>query len=228
MKRLLDAEVRDVMTDKEQFEEYRRELLEYDHETVRFLSNQQKSERERSVCAAFLRCVGVGFSVAELLPGTDPPDVKFRDVCFEVRDILDEGRKPHGEAKAWVERDEQAQTVDDVLLPPWRPRTPCAYAEVFSQVTQGLAQKSSRYGVAGCAQLDALVYVRLQNMTLDLNSLLPSYVALQKQGWRSVSFVLPPYSYVIYATELAPAFLRDLAGHTRQEWNDPGISCFAL
>jgi len=216
------------MTDKEQFEEYRRELLEYDRETVRFLSNQQKTERERSVCAAFLRCLGVDFSVTELAPGADPPDVQFREACFEVRDILDEGRKPHGEAKAWVERVEQAKTIDDVLLPPWRPRTPCAYAEVFSHVTQKLVQKASRYGVAGCVTLDALIYVRLQNMDLNLNSPLPSYTALQDQGWRSVSFVMPPYSHVIYATELAPAFLRDWAGHTRQEWNDPGTSWFAL
>src|SRR5258706_15544341 len=152
------------MTDREKFEEYRRELLEYDRETVRFLSNPQKPERERSVCAAFLRCLGVDFAVAELVPDADPPDVRFREAYFEVRDILDAGRKPDGEAKAWVKRDEQAQTIDDVLLPPWRPRTPCTYAEVFSHVTQGLAQKASQYGVAGCATYDALVYVRLQNM----------------------------------------------------------------
>ena len=127
-----------------------------------------------------------------------------------------------------MERDKQAQTIDDVLLPPWRPRTLCAYAEVFSHVTQGLAQKASRYGVAGCAKLDALMYVRIQNMDLNLNSPFPTYTALQDQGWRSVSFVMPPYSHVIYATELAPAFLRDRVGHTRQEWNDPGTSCFAL
>lgn len=54
------------MTDRE-FEQYRRELLEYNRETIHLLSNHKKSERERCVCAVFLRCLGVDLTVAELV-----------------------------------------------------------------------------------------------------------------------------------------------------------------
>jgi hypothetical protein len=217
------------MTDRK-FEEYRRELLEYDRETIHFLSSQKKSERERCVCAAFLRCLGVDFSVAELVAvpeSQSPPDVAFREACFEVCDVvLDAGRRPHGEAKARVAHLEQAQTIDDVLVPV-RHRVSLAYVEVFHHVTEALAKKAARYGMVVCANLDALVYVRLQNMFLDSGSSLPSCAALTKQGWRSVSFVMPPYSHVIHAGEGAPAFLGAFVGQTRQEWHEPD-TFFAL
>jgi hypothetical protein len=212
-----------------QFEEYRRELTAYDRETLHFLSNQKKSERERCVCAAFLRCLGVDFSVAELVAvpeSQSPPDVTFREACFEVCDVLDAGRRPHDEAQARVEHLEQAKTIEDVLVPVRR-RVPLTYVEVFHHVTEALAKKAARYGIAVCATLDALVYVRLQNMFLDGGSSLPSCAALTKQGWRSVSFVMPPYSHVIHAGEGAPAFLGAFVRQTRQEWHEPD-TFFAL
>jgi hypothetical protein len=216
------------MTDRE-FEEYRRELIEYDRETIHFLSSQKKSERERCVCAAFLRCLGVDFSVAELVAvpeSQSPPDVAFREACFEVCDVLDSGRRPHDEAKARVVHLEQAKTLEDVLVPV-RHRVPLAYVEVFHHVTEALAKKAARYGMAVCTNLDALVYVRLQNMFLDSGSSLPSCAALTKQGWRSVSFVMPPYSHVMHAGEGAPAFLGAFVRQTRQEWHEPD-TFFAL
>ncbi len=210
------------MTDR-QFEEYRKELIEYDRETIRFLSNPKKSERERCVCAAFLRCLGVDFSVAELVSvpeSQNPPDVAFREACFEVCDVLDSGRRPHDEARARVEHLEQAETIEDVLVPVGS-RVPLAFVEVFNHVTEALVRKAARYGIDVCANLDALVYVRLQNMFLDGSSSLPSCAALTKQGWRSVSFVMPPYSHVIHAGAGAPAFLGAFVGQTRQEWHEP-------
>ncbi len=212
------------MTDREKFEEYKRKLIEHNLETDHFLSNKNKSERERCVCAAFLRGLGVDFSVAELVSIAErqsPPDLIFREACFEVCDSLDQGRKAHDEAKARVEWLKGAKTDEDMDVSVGF-RTPLAYGEVFSHVSDELLKKYARYGgVAVCAKLDALVYVRLQHVVLNLNSPLPSYAGLSKQGWRSVSFVMPPFSHVIYAAESAPTFLSACAGQTRQEWHDP-------
>jgi len=44
----------------------------------------------------FLRALGIPFAAEELIwapDGQDPPDVKFRGACFEVCELLDEGRR---------------------------------------------------------------------------------------------------------------------------------------
>jgi hypothetical protein len=144
--------------------------------------------------------------------------VIFREARFEVCDSLGKERKPHDEAKARVERLKRVKTIEDLDVP-FKSRTPLAYSEVYSHVTDELTKKAQGYGVAVCANLDALVHVR-RHVVLKLDSPLPSYATFPKQGWRSVSFVMPPYSHIIYAAERAPAFLRALMGQTRTEWND--------
>lgn len=206
---------------KEEFE-YIKNLTINADETVHFLSNDMKSERERCACAAFLRCLGVDFLVEDLVSvkkGNDPPDVIFHAAHFEVLEVLDEGRKRHHESKTRAECLKKAKTIEDTLVQS-RLRDPLSYAEVFNLITGALAEKSSRYGVKVCAGLDALICIQLQHKFLTPKSPLPSHATLLDQGWRSVSFVMVPYSHVIYAAELAPDFLRVHRGQTRQEWND--------
>ena len=218
----LDAKAGEVIVDKEE-REYIRDLTAHAIETVHFLSNAQKSERERCVCAAFLRCVGVAFSVEALVAVAEkqsPPDVKFGEARFEICEVLNRDRKRHREAQTRVESLKQAKTIDDVLVSV-RTGTPLSYTEVFTLVTEALAKKAVRYGAKVCAELDALIYMSLRNRFLAPNTSLPGYAALCAQGWRSVAFVIPPFSHVIYAAESSPAFLRDFSGQTRQEWDDP-------
>jgi hypothetical protein len=209
------------MADKS-FEEYKGKLLDHNRETLNFLSNHHKSERERCVSAAFLRCLGIDFSVADLLSvpdRQDPPDVKFRRAQFEVCDILDSGRKPHREAKERVHLFEQAKTIDDVLLPKKR-RVLLSYSHIFDLITKQLSKKAKKYGMNLCANLDALVHIR-RHASLNCGSFLPCYEGLIRQGWRSVSFVMPPNSHVIYAEDGAPSFIKSYAGQTIQNWPDP-------
>lgn len=208
--------------DKEE-REYIRGLTTHAIETIHFLSNAQKSERERCVCAAFLRCLGVAFSVEALVAVAEkqsPPDVKFGEARFEICEILDRERKRHREAQTRVERLKQAKTIDDMLVSV-RAGTPLSYTEVFALVTEALAKKAVRYGTKVCAELDALLCMSLRNRFLAPNTSLPDYAALFAQGWRSVAFVIPPFSHVVYAAESAPTFLRDFSGQTLQEWDDP-------
>jgi Putative endonuclease, protein of unknown function (DUF1780) len=78
-------------------------LSERAEDTVDFFSNNNKPERERSACAAFLRALGVDFSVADLGSvsiGQDPPDVICHTARFEVCEPLDEGRRQHDEVRS--------------------------------------------------------------------------------------------------------------------------------
>jgi len=75
-------------------QEHLRQLTDEARDMVDMLSSPRKSERERRVVAAFLRCLGVGFCPVELIAQeSDPPDVVFRDARFEVMICRDEGRK---------------------------------------------------------------------------------------------------------------------------------------
>jgi hypothetical protein len=67
---------------------------------------------------------------------------------------------------------------------------------------------------------DALVYMELIARFLLPSPPPPDDTALRQQGWRSVSFVMPFYSHVVYATEAAPVFLRAYAGQSRQPWEN--------
>lgn len=62
------------------------ELKKHATDTRTFLSNKMKPERERSVCRAFLRAIGVSFEESEIIAPTDEPaDVAFRDARFQIR-----------------------------------------------------------------------------------------------------------------------------------------------
>jgi hypothetical protein len=202
---------------------YIEQLLTNAEEAVHFFSNAGKAERERLSCAMFLRALGQPFSVDELIwvpVGQDPPDVKFRDAHFEVCELIDKGRRRYDEVKARRQRYEQANTVDDVLVDPCHSRS-MSYEEVYTHLLAELAVKAAHYGVKGCATLDALVCIQLLNRFLLPAPPVPDYTELSRQGWRSVSFVMPMYSHVVYATDAAPAFLQEHAGQTRREWEDP-------
>ena len=202
--------------------EYFEELVKDAEDTVSFLSNERKQERERSVCAAFLRCLGIEFSTKEIKSSEDePPDVVFRDARFEVREILNKGRRRHDEMKAKRERLSNAKTSDDVLEPPPKLPVPLPYEKVIGVVTSALNRKAQRYSQNVRANLDALVYVNLVGKFLDIDSPLPSLDPLRSQEWRSVSIFFHSSALVLYAKPLAPAFLRNVVGRTMAEWNSP-------
>lgn len=212
--------LKDIMTNWTD-QKYIENLLARSKETLSILSNREKAKRERMVGAAFLRCLGVPFSLDDIKsPQNDPPDIIFQDAKFEVRDLLDEGRRRGDEYKERHKTLTEATSIEDTLLL-YKSPTPISYKKIFELVTAALSKKALRYGKVGCSNLDALVYVNLQNRFLNPNSNISNFNILVSQGWRSVSFVNPPYSHVIFAHENAPKFLKAKAGDTKQEWSDP-------
>jgi hypothetical protein len=210
------------------FETYRREEAERAKDTVSFLSGPRQPEQERSACAAFLRAIGVPFLVAELTSlakGKDPPDVLFRDGRngrVEVCESPDPGRRRHDEARARAQWYQQAQTMEDVS-PSRRPgeQSPLSLAEAYELVAQALATKLDKKtyaAVADRATLDALVCIQRRGKFLRPALPLPSAEAFLQQGWRSVLFIMDPYSHVIYAGDSAPAFLQEYRGQIRNAW----------
>jgi hypothetical protein len=204
-------------------QEYLKLLADEAHDTVDFLSSRRKAERERRACAAFLRCLGVCFSPDELVtPERDPPDLIFRDACFEVMLVLDEGRKMHAESKKEAVRRDLAESLDD-LIQPYHPSQPISFMEVVDRVIADLHQKASHYGAKTCSQLDALVYVNYEGKHLSFSSEANVPGKLQNQDWRSASFLFPPYSHVLFTLPKAPNFLRSVEGISKQECGNPDV-----
>jgi hypothetical protein len=203
--------------------EYIQCLAEEARDIVDLLSSARKGERERMVSAAFLRCLGVEFSPAELiLSDNDPPDVVFREARFEVMIILDEGRKVHAEWKETATRRAAAKNLEE-LMEPYQPSVPMDSREVAERISAELSKKASHYGSKTCSELDALVYIDLKER--HFNSVAETEVPndLRMQGWRSVFFVFSMCSHVLLVTSAAPGMLRAFVGQTRHECQNPDV-----
>ena len=197
------------------------DLIAHTEETLRLLSNEKKSERERMVCVAFLRCLGIPFSIEDIeSPQDDPPDVIFSMAFFEIMEVFAPPRMRGDEYKKRYEILKNADNVEDTLLP-YRSPTPISHQKIYEIIRLGLEKKANRYGKQTCSSLDPLVYPSLQNRFLNPTTDIPAFDNLSEQGWRSVSFVIPPYSYVVFANENAPDFLVQNQGVTTMKWEDP-------
>jgi hypothetical protein len=180
-----------------------------------------KSDRERSVCAALLRCLGVTFFSHEIQANSnDPPDVFFRSAFFEVIELYDERRKRLDENRDRLKELQKAKLISDTLVLFHRPK-PISHQELRDEIIRALDVKSQKYGKRLCSTLDALVYIGLPNRFLDIRSAIPDYEELIKQGWRSASFVIPPFSHIAFCKGNGPQFLASIIGQTKQEWKDP-------
>lgn len=201
-------------------EEYLKELQAHASNARTFLSNKMKSERERTVCRAFLRTIGVSFKESELIaPAEEPADVDFQNARFQVRVLLEHDRKQGDDWKQKEKDYAQADSLDE-LCKPYIPPTQISLTTLIPDVTEALVKKSEKYG-AGCHGLDVLVYVDLKNRFLEPDSKIPNLDELKKQGWRSASLLFPPYGIILYAKTMAPEFLKKEGQHI--EWVDTNL-----
>jgi len=198
--------------------EFLNDLKTHADETRVFLSNKMKPERERSVCRAFLRALGISFTDQELIaPTVEPADVSFRELQFQVRELL-RGRKRGANWKTKQKQYAEARSVTD-LLQPYSPPILVGWKSLLPEVTAALSEKAIKYG-AGCKALDALVYIDLEDTILDANSAMPDAADLEQQGWRSVSVLFSPYAVVILAGKDASIHLRCVVGAAQMKWSN--------
>ncbi len=203
------------------FREYRQKLQAHAEYAISYLSDSNRSGRERAVCRAFLRCLGVAFMESEIAaPASEPADVSFREAMFQIREIVAPGSRRHQEWKLRRIRAIRARSMDDVTIP-WSPPTPMSFSDLTRMVTDAFEQKSRKYGKAQCLALDALVYADLTRARFLLpDTELRDISRLEEQGWRSVSVLFPPYGIVLCATRDAPSFLKSFVGSPQYQWRD--------
>ena len=199
--------------------EYLENLRKHASATRAFLKSEAKPERERSVCRAFLRTIGVNFNESELVAPTDEPaDVAFRKARFQIRELLDPGRKRGDDWKHKEKKYTEAKSLDKIIEP-YSPPSAITLAALVPEIVCALSEKLLKYGT-GCNDIDALVYVNLQNHYLAAHSNIPNLDNLKLQGWRSVAFLFLPYGVILFAEPTAPEFLKEKEPGQFMEWND--------
>jgi hypothetical protein len=182
---------------------------------------------QHPLCAAFLRCLGINFSQADIFSNQhDPPDAFYQSAQFEVMEMLEFDRKRTDEFRNRLESLLAANSLEDTLIKIEMP-SPISLTELLDMLFQELEFKAIKYGKIICSGLDALVYVCLSNRFLDAKAFFPNCKIFAEQSWRSVSFVFPPYASVLWCNQDAPLFLSSFNGKLRSEWKDPD-TLFAL
>jgi len=69
-------------------------------DTLHFLSNAMKPEREKAVCRALLRCMSIHFFDNEIIvPVEEPVDVSYRTARFQIRELMEDDRRRGDEWK---------------------------------------------------------------------------------------------------------------------------------
>ena len=136
----------------------------------------------------FLTNFGLEFGPEKVIrPKEDLPDVIFRETAFEVKEILDPGRRRHDEYRADLAKalatSDPADLVEDV-----NPEdiTPVQIGIVVAELTQILCRK---YEPRFRATLDILVYVNLQSHFFKEGPM-PDADAFSKFGFRSISSLM--------------------------------------
>ncbi|MNM50410.1 hypothetical protein D3C81_614450 [compost metagenome] len=176
-------------------------------ESVMYFGNKNKFERERWVCKEFLMNLDVPFEEADIrTPDTDPPDVEFSSARFEVKEILDPGRKRHDEYKRELIKAQNASDPQE-LLTLYTPQdiTP---AELCDLVRTHLAGLGDDYLADSRHSMDLVFYVNLKHHMLQAGKI-PDVSDLNAMGWRSICALMHRTSFVLYAAEDAPYFIAE-------------------
>lgn len=188
--------------------DWKEERIQALKESIAFFRNAEKLNREKWVVRRLLHALRVDFKEEEMTEAQEPVDVAFRDTGFQVKELLDEGRRRTDEFKNKLEAAKSAKDCSE-LLEHYTP-TDISFSEVvrrcFLYAETLLTQ--SKYGPRECKNIDLVCYFNW----LD-HHVVPSIELPKKElGFRSLSIVSNRYCAVAYASSEAPALLRENVG----------------
>lgn len=181
-------------------------------DSVAHYSPNNKQERERWIAEAFLENLRIEHAKNEIVnPDDDPPDVNFRGARFEIKEILDPGRRRHDEFKTELKR---ARTLTDPKdLPRMFIPKDKTLSEIYRHCVESTLSLEKKYSPVVRSSMDLLFYVNLRHIFEVVEIPYPDTSDLASSGWRSVSFVMGQRSCCFFARNDAPNFIRQALGH---------------
>lgn len=170
-------------------------------------SRKFKPWREWQNTVDFLTNLHIGVDDGQVFCSPqDPPDVLYKGAAFEIKEIMDKGRRRHDEVKQARQRSLKCKDRDNFARRPIIDLLPVDVGELI-MVQLGLLNERYRADVK--ASTDMLFYINKLNHWFD-DGPMPSATLFEYYGWRSVSAVIGSnVSIVFQACNSAPQFLQD-------------------
>jgi len=201
-----------IMSDEEDNRNFIHNSIEGLRHSLAFFSNKKKSQREIWVVNELLNHLCVKYEDEEVRASKEePPDVLFRSANFEVKEILDNGRKRTEEIKEALKRTEVATDPQD-LIEHYTPKS-MSVDKVYLIILENAQKWMAKYANEGFRRtLDMVFYLNLQDHGITNWEFPRNVKILQEQGWRSVSVLTNECACVLCALEDAPEFLMSNVG----------------
>jgi hypothetical protein len=178
--------------------------------SVAYFAPHNKQERECWVVTEFALNLGLSPVQGEIMSiEADPPDVAFRDARFEIKEILDPGRRRHAEYKQELTRVRGISKAQD-LLKEFTPKDR-SVGEIYD-LCRKEAASLDKYPNDFKQRTDLLLYVNLFEVMYVTEQPYPDTSALTATGWRSVSFLMGRRSCCLHAQPDACDFIRQAVG----------------
>jgi len=184
-------------------EPYRRAICN----SIQFFGNDRKLEREVWVVRQLLVATHTTFQESELGADDEPGDVSFQDARFQVKELMQNGRRRHDELRESLVKLEEADSLAD-LLESYTP-TDITFTEIVDK-TIALANslEATKYGPKEVCSVDLLCYFNW----LDYSIVPPLEIPEIESSFRSISLVSNTYCAVLGASASAPHFMQRNAG----------------
>ena len=184
-------------------------------------SRQFKPWREWQNAVHFLTNLHIGINDAQVFCSPkDPPDVIYQDAAFEIKEIMDEGRRRHDESKQARQKSLKKTRPEDFRR---RFVTDLLPVDAGLLALEKLDALAERYEADVKACTDMLFYINKRDHWFD-DGPMPTSEQFAKYGWRSVSAVVASdVSLVFYASADAPKFLQDNCSQVRKRYEPLSI-----
>ncbi len=183
-------------------------------ESLRFYSNPGKTEREAWVVGCFLEIIGVPCSASDIKTGFEEPvDIGFMDGRFQIKELLDKGRKRTDEVKASLQRARQTEAEEIVPISSFEPEF-LIPRQLVKRLEPEMEEKVKDYSRCSSTTTDLLFYANLRDVFVEDKSCERLEIELSPalRAWRSVSITSGEMAVVLFASADAPAFMKAING----------------
>ena len=176
-------------------------------------SRKFKPWREWSNTVDFLTNLHIGVDDSKVLCSpTDPPDVLYMDAAFEVKEIMNPGRRRHDEVKAQKATSRSKPTLRMHSIRDLSP------VDVGNILFDRLGEIAGKYQEDVRQKTDLLFYVNLLEHWF-LDGEMPESKRFSAFGWRSISaLVAKNVSLVFFTDSHAPDFLINSCGTVQKRF----------
>lgn len=193
--------------------------------SLNYFGNANKFDREKWVVNSLLSSLKIAVNDSDLVKADEPADVAYFDAMFQIKEILDQGRKRTKEFKdklsslerLILKKEALARTVrsdddDDEysgIIDPYRPTT-MSFNDVISDcVDYAISlQQKYKYGIREIVRTDLVIYFNKLNRQITSSS----EGTIQGIEFRSLSIVTNTYCSVVFAKDNSPNILRNNVG----------------